>query len=133
MQCGPSWFFTPRQLSYIGDQITAIEMGGACGTNGSEEKCVRDLVQKLEGKDRYLKPICRWDNIKMDLKNMGKGDVDWIDVAEDKDKWQSLVDTVMNLRVPQIAGNCLISWGTKFSRTLFDGIIYQWARGETKT
>ena len=89
-------------------------MGGACGTHGSEEKCVRDLMQKLEGKDRYLKPICRWDNIKMDLKNIGREDVDWIDVNEDKDKWQSLVDTDMNLRVPQNAGNCLISWRTKF-------------------
>jgi hypothetical protein len=71
-------------------------------------------VQKLEGKDRYLKPICRYANIKMDFRNMGREGVDWVDVAEDKDKWQSLVDTDMNLRVPQNAGNCLISRGTKF-------------------
>jgi len=88
-------------------------MGGACGTHESEEKCLRDLVQKLEGKDRYLRTICEWDNIKIDPKNVGREDVDWIAVAEDKDKWRSLVDTDMNLRVPQNAGNCLISWGTK--------------------
>ena len=78
-------------------------------------ECVRDLVQKFEGKDHYIKPICGWDNnIKKDLKNVGREDVDWIDVAEDIDKWRALVDTDMNLRVPQNAGNCLTSWGTKF-------------------
>jgi len=50
----------------------------------------------------------------MDLKNVGREDVDWIDVAEDKDEWRALVDTDMNRRVPQNAGNCLTSWGTKF-------------------
>jgi hypothetical protein len=65
-------------------------------------------VQKLEGKYHYLKPICEWDNnIKMDLRNVGREGVNWIDVAEDKDKWRALVDTDMNLRVPQNSGNCL--------------------------
>jgi hypothetical protein len=72
-------------------------------------------VQKSEGKDHYLKPVCGWDNnIKMDLKTVGREDVDWIAVAEDKDKWRALVDTNMNRRVQQNAGNCLTSWGTKF-------------------
>jgi hypothetical protein len=53
-------------------------------------------VQKLERKYHYLKPICGLDdnNIKMDLKNVVREDVDWIDVAEDKDKWRALVDTI---------------------------------------
>jgi hypothetical protein len=79
-----------------------------------EEKWVRDFVQKPKGKGSYFKPICRWDNnIKMDLKNMGREDVDCIDVDEDKDKWRALVNTDMHLRVPQNAGNFLTSWGTK--------------------
>jgi hypothetical protein len=40
------------------------------------------------------------DNIKMDLKKTGWGDVDWIDLAHNRDQWRALVNTVMNLRVP---------------------------------
>jgi hypothetical protein len=40
------------------------------------------------------------DNIKMDLGEIGWGDMDWIDLAEDRDQWRALVNTVMNLRVP---------------------------------
>jgi hypothetical protein len=43
----------------------------------------------------------RWeDNIKMDLQELGWGDMEWIDLAEDRDKWRALVNAVMNLRVP---------------------------------
>jgi hypothetical protein len=44
------------------------------------------------------------DNIKMDLLEIGWGGVDWIGVAQDKDKWRALVNAVMNLRVPLNAG-----------------------------
>jgi hypothetical protein len=40
------------------------------------------------------------DNIKMDLREIGWGDVDWIDMAQDRDQWRALVNTVLNLRVP---------------------------------
>jgi hypothetical protein len=40
------------------------------------------------------------DNIKMDLGEMGWGSMDWIHVAEDKDQWSDLVNTIMNLRIP---------------------------------
>jgi hypothetical protein len=40
------------------------------------------------------------DNIKIDLKVIGWGDMDWIDLAQDRDQWRTLVNTVMNLRVP---------------------------------
>jgi hypothetical protein len=43
----------------------------------------------------------------MDLREIGFGDVDWIDLAQDRDRWRALVNTVMNLRVPQNAGNFL--------------------------
>jgi hypothetical protein len=43
----------------------------------------------------------RWeDNIKMDLREIGFGDVDWIHWAQDRDRWRALLNTVMNLRVP---------------------------------
>jgi hypothetical protein len=44
------------------------------------------------------------DNIKMDLREIGWGGMDWIDLAQDRDQWRALVNTVMNLRVPYNAG-----------------------------
>jgi hypothetical protein len=47
------------------------------------------------------KPRRKWvDNIKVDLRQIGWGDMDWIDVAQDRDQWRAFVNTVMNLRVP---------------------------------
>jgi len=47
------------------------------------------------------KPRCRWvDNISMDLQEVGCGYMDWIGLAQDRDRWQKLVSAVMNLRVP---------------------------------
>ena len=55
---------------------------------------------KSEGKRPLGRPRHRWgDNIKMDLKEVGWG-MDWIDLAQDTDRWQSLVNAVMNLRAP---------------------------------
>ena len=59
------------------------------------------LVWILEGKRPFGRPRRRWDdNIKMDLMEVGCGGVDWIDLAQDRDRWWALVDAVMNLRVP---------------------------------
>jgi hypothetical protein len=53
----------------------------------------------------------------MDLREIGWGDMDWIDLAQDKEQWRSLVNTVMNLRVPKIVGKFLSSCATGgFSR-----------------
>ena len=47
------------------------------------------------------RPTCIWDdNIKMDLQDLGWGDMDWIDMAQDRDRWRALVNAVMNIRVP---------------------------------
>jgi hypothetical protein len=54
-----------------------------------------------EGKRPLGRPKHRWvDNIKIDLLEIGLGGVDWIGLAQDKDKWRALVNAVMNLRVP---------------------------------
>ena len=56
---------------------------------------------KLEGKGPLVRPRLRWEsNIKMDLQEMGCGGMDWIDLFQDRDRWQVLVDMVMNIRVP---------------------------------
>jgi hypothetical protein len=58
-------------------------------------------VGKPEGKRPLGRPRRRWvDNIKMDLREIRWGGMDWSVLAEDRDKWRALVNTVMNLRVP---------------------------------
>jgi hypothetical protein len=59
------------------------------------------LVGRPEGRRPLGRPRRRWeDNIKMDIREIGFGDVDWINLAQDTDRWRTLVNTVMNLRVP---------------------------------
>jgi hypothetical protein len=61
----------------------------------------RILVGKPEGKRPLGRPRRKGvDNIKIDLRETGWDGVDWIDLAEDRDQWRALVNTVMNLRVP---------------------------------
>jgi hypothetical protein len=61
----------------------------------------RLLVRKPEGKRPLGRPRWRWvDNIKMDLAEIGLGGVNWIGLAQDRDKWTVLVKAVMNLWVP---------------------------------
>ena len=80
--------------------IEKNEMGGACGTYGRGEKCAQGFGGKLEGKRPLGRPRRRWeDNIKMDLE-VGKGCADWMELAQDRDRWRALVSTVMNFGVP---------------------------------
>ena len=67
------------------------------------------LVGKPEGKRPPGKLRGRWeDDIKLDLQEVGCGGVDWIELAQDRDRWRALVTAAMNLQVPQNAGNFLI-------------------------
>ena len=55
----------------------------------------------LRERDPLRRPRCRWeDNIKMDLEEVGRDCGDWMELAEDRDRWRALVSTVMNFRVP---------------------------------
>ena len=59
------------------------------------------MVRKPEGKRPLGRPRSRWeDNIKMDLEEVGRGCADWMELAEDRDRWRALVSTVMNFGVP---------------------------------
>jgi hypothetical protein len=61
----------------------------------------RILVGRPEGRRPLGRPRHRWeDTIKMDLQEMGWEGVDWIDMAQDRDRWRALVNAIMNLRVP---------------------------------
>jgi len=65
----------------------------------------RVLVGKPEGKRPLGRPRCRGeDNIKMDLKEVGGGCGDWMELAQDRDRWRAFVSTAMNLRVPKMRG-----------------------------
>ena len=73
----------------------------------------RVLVGKPEGKRTLGRPRRRWeDNIEMDLQEVGGGCGDWMELAQDRDRWRALVSTVMNLGVPKNAGNFLTSCRT---------------------
>jgi hypothetical protein len=68
---------------------------------GDKRNAGRLLVGKPEGKRALGRLRRRWvDNIKMNLGEVGWGDVDWIALAQDRNRWRALVNSVLNLRVP---------------------------------
>ena len=80
-----------RRMRWAGHVARMVEERGA----------YRVLVGKPEGKRPLGRPRRRWvDNIRMDLQEVRCGYVDWIGLAQDRDRWRTLVSAVMNLRVP---------------------------------
>jgi hypothetical protein len=76
-------------------------MGRESSTNGVKRNAYWILVGKPEGKRPLGRPRRRWvDNIRIDLREIGWEGMDCIDLAQDRDQWRAVVNTVMNLRVP---------------------------------
>jgi hypothetical protein len=75
-------------------------MGGACSTNGEKRNAYRLLVGRPEGRRPLGRPRRTWLNIiRMDLVEVGWGDVDWIGLAQDRNRWRAPVNSILNLRV----------------------------------
>ena len=78
-----------------------MRWAGHVARMGEERVVYRVLVGKLKGKRQLGKPSRRWvDNIRTDLQEVGCGYMDWIGLAQDRDRWRTLVSAVMNLRGP---------------------------------
>jgi hypothetical protein len=76
-------------------------MGGSCSTNGEKRNAYGLLVEKPEEKRPLRRQRRRWvDNITMDLGEVGWGDVDWVGLAQDRNRWRALVNSVSNLWIP---------------------------------
>ena len=79
---------------------TRIRWAGHVARMGDGRGVYRVLVGKPEGKRTLGRPRYRWeDNIKMDLREVGGGG-DWMELAQYRDRWRVLVNTVMNFRIP---------------------------------
>ena len=78
-----------------------MRWAGHVARTGVEREVYRVLVGKPEGRRPLGRPRRRWvDNIRMDLQEVGCGYMDWTGLAQDRDRWRTLVSAVMNLRVP---------------------------------
>jgi hypothetical protein len=92
-----------------------MKLAGHVARMGKKSNACRLLVRNQEGKRPLGRPRRRWvDNIRMDLGEVGWGNVDWIGLAQDRNRWRALVNSVLNLRVPWNAGK--LSSGLTSSR-----------------
>jgi len=85
----------------LGVVKSRMRWAGHVARMGEKRGVYRVLVGKPERKRPLGRPRFRWEkNIQMDLNEVGCGGIDWIDLAQDRDRWRALVNAVMNLRIP---------------------------------
>jgi hypothetical protein len=88
----------------------SLRWAGHVARIGERRGAYMALVGKLEGRRQFGRPSRRWeDNIKMGIREVGWGSMDWISLAQDSNRWRALVNTVMNLRIPLNARHFLSS------------------------
>jgi hypothetical protein len=85
---------------YSSDQIKKNEMDKACSMYWGRRGVHKVLMGKPEGKRSLGRPRHRWEDIKVDHQEVGWGSMDWIVLAQDRDRWWELVNVAMNLQVP---------------------------------
>ena len=96
-------YFLPNIVRVV--KWRRMRWAGHVARMGQGRRVHRVLVGKPEGKRPLGRPRRRWeDNIKMDLQEVGGSCGDWMELAQDRDRWRARVSTVMNLRVPKMRG-----------------------------
>jgi hypothetical protein len=92
-------YFSPNIIRVI--KSSWMRWAGHVARMREKRNAYRILLGKPEGRRPLGRPRRRWvDNIQIDLRELRWGGMDWIDLAQDRDQWRALVNTVMNLRVP---------------------------------
>ena len=92
-------YFSPNIVGVI--KPRRMRWAGHVAHMGEGRGVYRVLVGKPEVRRPLGRPRRRWeDNIRMDLREVGRGCVDWMELAQDRDRWRALASAVMNLRVP---------------------------------
>jgi hypothetical protein len=99
-------YSSPSIIRIIKERM--MRWDGHVARMGVKRNVYRLLVAKPQGRRPLGRPRRRWlDNIRMDLVEVGWGDVHWIGLAQERDRWRALMNSVLNLPVPQIAGKLL--------------------------